>query len=86
MLTVILLVVLRLSSFTSALALEIETISRRDFVIDLGGGLTTDAQLTFPAVGDGPFPGVLIIHGSGSTDMDGYIPASLTGTGEPVRE
>ncbi|MFC1803847.1 alpha/beta fold hydrolase [Thermoproteota archaeon] len=54
-------------------------------MIDLGEGLTTDAQLTFPAVGDGPFPGVLIIHGSGSTDMDGYIPAELTGTGEPVR-
>ena len=85
MLTVILLVVIMLSSFTSASALETETISRRDLVINLGEGLTTDAQLTFPAVGDGPFPGVLIIHGSGSTDMDGYIPASLTGTGEPVR-
>jgi len=74
-----------LSSLPSAWALDQETISRRDLVIDLGEGLTTDAQLTFPAVGDGPFPGVLIIHGSGSTDMDGYIPAELTGTGEPVR-
>jgi dienelactone hydrolase len=71
--------------FPSGRALNQETILRRDLVIDLGDGLTTDAQLTFPAVGDGPFPGVLIIHGSGSTDMDGYIPASLTGTGEPVR-
>ena len=72
-------------SFPSARALNQETVSRRDLVIDLGEGLTTDAQLTFPVVGDGPFPGVLIIHGSGSTDMDGYIPAELTGTGEPVR-
>jgi dienelactone hydrolase len=74
-----------LFSFPSARALNPETISRRDLVIDLGDGLTTNAQLTFPPVGDGPFPGVLIIHGSGSTDMDGYIPAELTGTGEPVR-
>jgi dienelactone hydrolase len=85
MLTGIILVALMMSSFTLASALDTETISRRDLVIDLGEGLTTDAQLTFPAVGDGPFPGVLIIHGSGSTDMDGYIPALLTGTGEPVR-
>ena len=84
-LTGILLVIITLSSFTSVFALKTETIIRRDLVIDLGEGLTTDAQLTFPAVGDGPFPGVLIIHGSGSTDMDGYIPAELTGTGEPVR-
>jgi len=79
------LLMIVLLSLPSAWALDQETISRRDLVIDLGGGLTTDAQLTFPAVGDGPFPGVLIIHGSGSTDMDGYIPAELTGTGEPVR-
>ena len=74
-----------LSSITPASALEIETISRRDLVIDLGNGLTTDAQLTFPAVGDGPFPGVLIIHGTGSVDMDGYLPEEATGIGEPVR-
>jgi dienelactone hydrolase len=79
------LLMIVLSSLPSAWALDQETVSRRDLVIDLGGGLTTDAQLTYPVVGDGPFPGVLIIHGSGSTDMDGYIPASLTGTGEPVR-
>jgi len=74
-----------LSAFTPVSALETETIIRRDLVVNLEEGLTTEAQLTYPAVGDGPFPGVLIIHGSGSTDMDGYIPASLSGTGEPVR-
>jgi predicted esterase len=45
-------------------------------VIDLGDGIKTNAQLTIPAVGDGPFPGVLLIHGSGATDMNetaGYI-------------
>ncbi|MCP8318257.1 MAG: alpha/beta fold hydrolase, partial [Candidatus Methylarchaceae archaeon HK01B] len=62
-----------------------ETVSRRDLVIDLGNGLITDAQLTYPAVGDGPFPGVLLVHGSGSTDMDEYLPPLVTGTGEPSR-
>ncbi len=62
-----------------------ETVGRRDLVIDLGDGLTTDAQLTFPAMGEGPFPGALLIHGSGNTDMDEYLPPFVTGTGEPVR-
>ena len=39
-------------------------------VIDLGNGLKTNAQLTIPAVGKGPFPGVLLIHGSGPVDMN----------------
>jgi uncharacterized protein len=45
-------------------------------VIDLGNGVKTNAQLTIPAVGNGPFPGILLIHGSGATDMNetaGYI-------------
>ena len=62
-----------------------ETITRRDLVIDLGDGLMTDAQLTFPVVGEGPFPGVLLVHGSGATDMDEYLPPLVTGTGEPSR-
>jgi uncharacterized protein len=56
---------------TSALAQPaIETVKYRDLVIDLGNGTTTDAQLTIPAVGNGPFPGVLLVHGSGATDMN----------------
>ena len=39
-------------------------------VIDLGDGLKTNAQLTFPAVGNGPFPGVLLVHGSGAQDKN----------------
>jgi hypothetical protein len=54
-------------------------------VIDLGDGLTTEAQLTFPAVGDGPFPGVLLIPGGGAPDMDEYMPPYSTDTGEPAR-
>jgi pimeloyl-ACP methyl ester carboxylesterase len=56
---------------TSALAQPfIHTVKYRDLVIDLGNGIKTNAQLTIPAVGDGPFPGVLLVHGSGSTDMN----------------
>ena len=62
-----------------------ETVRRRNLVIDLGNGLKTDAQLTLPILGDGPYPGVLLIHGSGNMDMDEYIPPSFTGTNEPTR-
>jgi uncharacterized protein len=49
----------------------IQTIKYRNLSIDLGnGGLKTNAQLTLPAVGNGPFPGVLLVHGSGTTDMN----------------
>ena len=54
----------------------IPTIKYRNLVIDLGNGLKTNAQLTFPAVGKGPFPGVLLIAGSGAHDKNetlGYI-------------
>jgi uncharacterized protein len=66
--------VLSNSSFnypTSALAQPfIETVKYRDLVIDLGNGIQTNAQLTIPAVGAGPFPGVLLVPGSGAVDMN----------------
>lgn len=68
-----------------ALGVAEETVVRRNLVIDLGDGLTTDAQLTFPAVGDGPFPGVLLVHGSGPIDMDAYIPPEVAPAGKAVR-
>jgi pimeloyl-ACP methyl ester carboxylesterase len=48
----------------------IPTIKYRNLVIDLGNGVKTNAQLTYPVVGNGPFPGVLLIHGSGSFDKN----------------
>ena len=56
---------------TSALAQPfIQTVKSRDLVIDLGNGIQTNAQLTVPAVGNGPFPGVLLVAGSGAIDMN----------------
>ena len=54
----------------------IQTIKYRNLVIDLGNGVNTNAQLTYPAVGKGPFPGVLLIHGSGANGKNetlGYV-------------
>jgi predicted esterase len=48
----------------------IQTIKYRNLVIDLGNGVKTNAQLTYPAIGKGPFPGVLLIHGSGALDKN----------------
>ena len=54
------------NNFTVLAQQDLETIKYRDLVIDLGDGIKTNAQLTFPAVGKGPFPGVLLVHGSGA--------------------
>jgi uncharacterized protein len=48
---------------------SIQTIKYRNLVIDLGNGLKTNAQLTYPAVGKGPFPGVLLIQGIGVVEV-----------------
>jgi uncharacterized protein len=49
---------------------DLQTIKSRNLVIDLGNGVKTNAQLTIPAIGNGPFPGVLLITGSGAEDMN----------------
>jgi len=71
----------------TATAQTLSTIEKRDVTIDLepGGGLQTKGELTIPAVGDGPFPAALLIHGSGATDMDEYLPPMVTGTGNESR-
>ena len=45
-------------------------------VINLDNGLETNARLNLPIIGDGPYPAVLLVPGSGMTDMNetaGYI-------------
>lgn len=44
----------------------VETVKHRNLTIDLGNGLKTNAQLTVPAVGEGPFPGVLFFGPAGA--------------------
>ena len=39
-------------------------------VIDLGNGLYTNARLNLPVIGDGSYPAVLFVPGSGKTDMN----------------
>jgi hypothetical protein len=46
-------------NFTAYAQVDLQTIKYRNLVIDLGNGLKTNAQLTIPAVGEGPFPSVL---------------------------
>ena len=38
--------------------------------MDFGEGVKTDAQGTYPAVGNGLFPVILLITGSGAEDMN----------------
>ncbi|HSF50143.1 MAG TPA: alpha/beta fold hydrolase [Nitrososphaeraceae archaeon] len=49
---------------------DIKTTKSRDMVIDLGNGIKTNARLSIPIIGNGPFPGVLLVQGSGAIDMN----------------
>src|SRR5215211_1214537 len=55
----------------------IPTIKYRNLVIDLGNGVKTKAQLTYPAVGNGLYPGILLIPGSGAIDMNDTLGENL---------
>lgn len=61
---------------TSYAQSDLQTTKHRNMVIDLGNSLETNARLNLPAIGDGPFPGVLLVPGSGPVDMNetaGYL-------------
>ena len=60
----------------------VPTIKYRNMVIDLGDGVKTKAQLTYPATGKGPFPAVLMIQGSGALDKN----STLTKNAKPFLE
>lgn len=55
----------------------VQTVKYRNLVIDLGNGVKTNAQLTYPAIGKGPYSGVLLVPGTGPQGMNesgsGYI-------------
>ena len=64
-------VVVLLQSLAVYAQSDLPTIKSRDLIIDLDNGLKTNAQLTYPAVvGNGKYPGVLLITGSGAEDMN----------------
>jgi pimeloyl-ACP methyl ester carboxylesterase len=52
---------------------DIQTVKYRNLTLDLGNGVTTNAQISYPATGNGPFPGVLLVPGSGATDMNSTL-------------
>jgi hypothetical protein len=63
---------------------DLQVIKSKNLQIELDDNLTTNAQLTFPAVGQGPYPGILLITGSGAEDMNetaGFVRINET-TGE----
>jgi len=62
----------------------IQTIKHRNLVKDLGNGLKTNAQLTLPAFGKGPFPGVLLIQGAGAITSSPEISPYLSERGFAV--
>jgi uncharacterized protein len=45
-----------IANFTVYAQSYLQTIKQRNLVIDLGNGIKTNAQLTYPAVVKGPFP------------------------------
>ncbi len=58
-----------LISETSAQS-DLQIVKYKDLVIDLGDDVKTNAQLSYPATGNGPFPAVLLVPGSGAVDMN----------------
>jgi uncharacterized protein len=58
------------STLTAYAQSELQTTKHRNVIIDLGNGLETNARLNLSATGDGPFPGILLVPGSGPIDMN----------------
>ena len=73
-------------NFTIYAQSDLQITKHRNLVIDLGNGLETNVRLNLPATGNGPYPGVLLVPGSGKTDMNetaGYIRIDNK-TGSPI--
>jgi len=49
---------------------DLQVVKNRNLTLDLGNGIFTNAQLSYPAIGKGPFPGVLLVPGAGPADMN----------------
>lgn len=56
-------------------------ITREPFQIALGG-FHAQGEMTYPAAGDGPFPTIILVHGSGPADMNNTISTVDLTTGQ----
>lgn len=60
-----------------------DTIVREPFQVDLSG-FASPGELTYPAGQEGPFPAVVLVHGSGLNDMDHTVATIDLMTGQTV--
>ena len=51
-----------------------DSITNRDIIFTFADGWEAEGMLSYPAEGEGPFPTIILYHGSGSNDMDQTIP------------
>jgi dienelactone hydrolase len=73
-------------NFTVYTQSDLQITKNRNMVIDLGNGLETNARLNLSSIVKGPYPGVLLVPGSGKIDMNetaGYIRIDNK-TGSPI--
>jgi esterase/lipase len=54
--------------------------------IDLGNGIKTNAQLTFPSVGKGPYSAVLLVNLGGPQDMNDTAEIIVNGKPKTVKQ
>jgi hypothetical protein len=57
-------------SLSSYAQQDLKVVKSKNLQIELNDNLTTSAQLTFPVVRQGPYPGISLITGSGAEDMN----------------
>ncbi len=54
-------------------------VAAENLSFDFGDGWVAQGQLTYPAGQSGPFPTVILVHGSGPQDMDGTLDEATAG-------
>lgn len=62
------------------------SIKSRNLIIDLGNGIKTNAQLTIPTSGNGPYPGVLLVNLGGPQDMNDTVNIIINGTHKTIKQ